>query len=568
MNCWLANSLWLSGCSPELARFHGATRRVALEQRAILRRILAENADTEFGRLHGFSSIRSAAEFQERVPIRDYEGHKKWIDHTAAGTSNVLTRENVRLFEPTGGSSGASKLIPYTRALQREFQRGIRAWIADLFLHSPRLLAGHAYWSVSPVSGECKKTSGGIPIGFDDDTSYVGGWQQRLVNAVMAVPGTVRLTSDIDAFRYSTLLHLVRAGSLKLISVWNPTYLSLLLSRLNESGDQICRDLSKGINCPADARRSRVVEAALGAKSLQDTYARLWPDLTVISCWKDANAAGPAGALARLFPHSQIQGKGLIATEAFVSFPLHGREDSALAVRSHFFEFLPLDSDRPHLAHQLERGGLYSVVVTTGGGLYRYQLNDVIEVTSHVRDCPLIRFVGRQGYISDWFGEKLNDAHVSRVLQESFEGLRIVPSFAMIACDTDPPPSYVLYIDSSEPHDLVDHAVELIDLRLSENFHYNYARQLGQLAPLRAVRIRNGAQTYLAAAIRRGQKRGDVKAPALHRLDGWSRIFATIDSGESQRSAHAMTLEGSCADANAPPEGDPVPAEHEGRDQA
>src|SRR2546430_2972479 len=49
-------------------------------------------------------------------------------------------------------SSGATKLIPYTTALQREFQRAIRAWIADLFLHQPALLCGQAYWSISPVA--------------------------------------------------------------------------------------------------------------------------------------------------------------------------------------------------------------------------------------------------------------------------------------------------------------------------------------------------------------------------------------------------------------------------------
>jgi hypothetical protein len=226
-----------------------------------------------------------------------------------------------------------------------------------------------------------------------------------------------------------------------------------------------------------------------------------------------------------LFPHSRIQGKGLIATEAFVSLPLVGQEHAALAIRSHFLEFLPLGSDRAQLAHQLERGGQYTVVVTTGGGLYRYQLGDLIDVTGHIGDCPLIRFIGRQGYVSDWFGEKLNDAHASRVLQETFRTLGVVPSFAMLACDTDTPAGYVLYIDSSEDDNVVKHAAEQIEARLRGNFHYNYARQLGQLARVRAVRVRDGAETYLAAAMRNGQKAGDVKLPALDRRDGWSGVF-------------------------------------------
>ncbi|HEY1758525.1 MAG TPA: GH3 auxin-responsive promoter family protein [Bryobacteraceae bacterium] len=512
----------------ERARFLRATNRVEEEQRAILRRILDENADTEFGKLHGFSSIRSAAEFRERVPLRDYDQHEAWISRAASGVPNVLTRERVRLFEPTSGSSGATKLIPYTPSLQREFQRGIRAWIADIFAHFPALLASQAYWSVSPVSSERKKTPGGVPIGFDDDTSYVGGWQRRLVNSVMAVPGGVRLTSDIDDFRYRTLLFLVRSRTLGLISVWNPTYLSLLLDRLPEWGDRLSHDLARGTFCRPEVSRSRELLETLRAKSPQERYARLWPKLGFISCWADANAAAPAAMLAGLFPHSRVQPKGLIATEAFVSFPLVGQEHAALAIRSHFQEFVPVGSDRPQLAHQLERGAQYTVVATTSGGLYRYQLGDLIEVTGHIRGCPLIRFLGRQSYVSDWFGEKLNDAHVSRVIEETFGTLNVAPAFAMLACNTDAPPGYELYIDSPERDELLDRAAEMIDGRLRQNFHYDYARQLGQLACVRAVRVRDGAGAYLAAAIRNGQKPGDVKAPALEKHDGWSGVFEPI----------------------------------------
>ena len=94
--------------------------------------------------------------------------------------------------------------------------------MADLFLHDPALLDGRAYWSVSPAGAPGGRTSGGVPIGFEDDTHYVGGWQRRLARAVMAVPGEVRLIPDMDEFRYATLLHLCRARDLKLISVWNP----------------------------------------------------------------------------------------------------------------------------------------------------------------------------------------------------------------------------------------------------------------------------------------------------------------------------------------------------------
>jgi hypothetical protein len=518
---------------------------VADEQSALLLPLLHANQDTEFGRAHGFASISSAREYQQRVPLRDYDDYSEWIDRATAGQRNVLTQEPVRLFEPTGGSSGATKLIPYTRALQQEFQRAIRTWIADLFLHDPGLLLGPAYWSVSPLDRAEQRTTGGIPIGFNDDAAYLGGWQQRLVEAALAVPSSIRFVSDIDSFRYLTLRFLVQSLNLRLISVWNPTFLSLMVNCLPQYGDELAYDLEHGsmragIALPAaarrmlrrDGRRASALRASLRMPTAAQRHQMLWPKLRMISCWADANAAAAPAHIQALFPQARIQAKGLIATEGFVSLPLAGHEGAALAVRSHFMEFLPVDSGgeadsaNPQLAHELEPGALYSVVLTTGGGLYRYRLHDLVEVRGRIHDCPLVRFRGRQGHVSDWFGEKLNEAHVATILQQVFTALALQPAFAMLACDLGPPaPSYVLYIESTAPDKSLEQAARKIDSCLQENFHYRYARELGQLMRLRVFRAEGAAAIYTARLITNGQRAGDIKPLALDRRNGWSRIF-------------------------------------------
>jgi hypothetical protein len=522
--CHAANTLWLAGCAPEAARFHRATARVREEQERVLRRLLRDNAFTEIGRSHRFSTIRSVREYQQRVPLRTYEDYRPSVDRVADGSPNVLTREAVRLLEPTSGSSGATKLVPYTASLQREFQRGIRPWIADLFCHHPALMAGEAYWSVSPTVTAAARSGGAIPIGFDDDASYVGAWQQRLIGAVMAVPAAVRHIADMDAFRYATLLALIRSPSLRLISVWHPTFLTLLVDRLPQCGEALARDLN--------ARRHDVLRAALRARTAGERHAILWPHLHLISCGTDAGAAAPAAHVTNLFPHARIQSKGLIATEAFISLPLVGHEGSALAVRSHFLEFLPVNAQNeasgrdPCLVNELEPGQRYAVIVSTGGGLYRYQLHDLVCVVGRVRQCPLIRFVGRQGYVSDWFGEKLNEAYVAGVLRETLDAFAVSPAFAMLACDdTLSPAAYVLYIDTSAPVDRLERLATGIESRLRDSFHYDYARRLGQLAPLQVFRAEGAGDTYLNAAIRGGQRAGDVKPLTLDRRTGWSQIL-------------------------------------------
>jgi hypothetical protein len=555
----IANSLWLASCVPALARFHRATNYIAVTQESILRRILTANADTEFGRAHGFGSMRTAREYQRRVPLRDYDACAADIQRMARGERNVLTSGPVRLFEPTSGSSSAEKWIPYTSGLQREFQEGINAWIADLFLHDPALLCGQAYWSVSPATAGERKTAAGIPIGFDEDAAYLGGWQQRAVGSLMAVPSAVRAISDMETFRYVTLLFLIRSRNLKLISVWNPTFLSLLVAPLQEWGNLLAHDLERGLitmriavpkglsrSFGPDPSRAEALRVALRAGSPTAIHALLWPALRLLSCWSDANSFAVAQNLAALFPQTRMQGKGLLATEGLVSFPLYGHEGAALAICSHFLEFLAVDAagvcdtENPQLAQELERGQKYSVVLTTGGGLYRYQLQDLVEVVGKVNDCPLIRFLGRQNYVSDWFGEKLNEAHVSGILHDVFGALDLLPEFAMLACDTGTSvPGYVLYIECSASENVLHNAAARIEERLRENFHYNYARQLGQLAALRVFRASGAAESFVEAKRQSGQRAGAIKQMALDQRSGWSRVFRGESLGEVARGAVA-----------------------------
>ena len=253
----------------------------------------------------------------------------------------------------------------------------------------------------------------------------------------------------------------------------------------------------------------------------------LWPNLRLLSCWNDAHAALHAPEAARLFPQARVQGKGLISTECFVSLPLIGKTGAVLALRSHFLEFVPHGSEgETLLAHELEEGGRYSVVVTTGGGLYRYQMGDAVEVTGRFEECPLIRFLGKEDLVSDRFGEKLNERHVREALRGALARHAPDARFAMLAFEQESG-SYALFIEAGNSRDtallsLADH----IEGKLRENHHYRYCRDLGQLGYLRVFRVRHGAaETYQAVCRSGGQRAGDVKPAALHKMGYWSRRF-------------------------------------------
>ena len=544
----LVNLAWAGSNAAGHVRYRAALRDPAGAQFRLLRTYLHDNADTEFGRTHCFSRLRTPADFRAAVPLHTFDDYAPYIDRIAGGEPKVLTRQPVRRLVPSGGSTRAQKLIPYTAALQAEFNAAIGPWVCDLFRQDRALMAGPAYWSVSPAAQRSEGDNGSaVPVGFEDDSAYLGGVWGRLVGAAFAVPSAVRHVPDVETFRYVTLLCLLRAPELRLISVWHPSFLSLLLDDLAPRFADLVRDVAQGAcspHVPAIVRGAlptspKPRRAAMLERAGPDDLRAIWPRLGLISCWADAHAALYLDALAARFPGVRLEPKGLIATEAFVSLPF--ADWHPLAVRSHFFEFLD-DAGDVRLAHELEQAGEYRVVVTTGGGLYRYQLNDRVRVDGFVGRTPSIRFVGKEDHVSDLFGEKLSEGFVGQALRELFGRHRMAPRFAMLAPEPAPGPAYVLFMEASAgAASSGDTLAQDLDAALCANPHYRYCRDLGQLGAARVHAVPSNAYAaYVAECRRRGQRLGDVKAMPLSRHTGWSSVFNSATGRASPASAEAL----------------------------
>lgn len=556
---YLANSAWMLLCRGASGHFFRQTRHVRTAQEKVLLSIVRRNEDTDFGKKYNFHAISSIEDFRRQVPLSLYDDYRPAIDRIARGEENVLTAEPVRLFELSSGSTAPSKLIPCTAGLRREFQRAIRVWIHDLYSNDKELLRGRSYWSITPLTGGTRRSAGGIPIGFADDREYFGRVERFLLSLLFPVPAEVRLIDDIDAFRYVTLLFLLREKNLSLISVWNPSFLSLLLEHLPAWAGSLAVDLGTGaINPPGcvlageirkplmkrlgnhPRRADEITRIIHEHGALPGLCEKLWPGLRLISTWTSAQAAAQLPRLRELFPGITIQGKGLLATEGFVSFPLVGYTGSALALASHFLEFIEQGNpagEEPlevRTADELESGKIYSVVITTGGGLYRYRLLDLVQVVGFLERCPLVAFLGKEENVSDRFGEKVNEYHVDAVLRGVFADHRLAPSFFLVAPEVDEAGRcfYTLYLQPREGDcegtgDVFSRLAVRLDERLSENFHYAWCRKLGQLSPFRVFLIEDGKgnETYLRVRGREGTRIGSVKPAVLHRGTGWSREF-------------------------------------------
>jgi hypothetical protein len=222
-----------------------------------------------------------------------------------------------------------------------------------------------------------------------------------------------------------------------------------------------------------------------------------------------------------------MQPKGLLATEAMVSLPWLGASGSVLALTSHFLEFIDERGDL-FFAHELRDGVCYEVVVTTAGGLYRYQLHDQVEVVGRVAATPCIRFMGKTDRVSDWFGEKLNEQFVAQALDALWARHAITPTFALVApAQMDGAFAYTLYLETEEIGATQEMA-QALDGLLRANFHYDYCRRLGQLLPCRVRVVYGGSATYLAVCQTRGMKLGNIKPAVLDRETEWERAFQLV----------------------------------------
>ena len=518
------NLSWLAASLPEYRRFKRDARKLESTQRNRLRHYLRRNAGTAFGLQHNFAGIRSWEEFAERVPVRDYDDFEPWISRIAAGELKVLTHDPVRLFEPSSGSSGPAKLIPYTQSLQREIRQGVAVWSAHNFLSQPELLTGRSYWSLTPQMGAMENTKSGIPVGFDEDSAYLGGITQYLINHTLATKPALRLVSDMDVFWHVTLLMLLQCKDLRFMSVWHPSYLGLLIERMRQNWRSLLQDLESGysLNTPTLCIRRSAARAQELRSVGCDNLHLIWPQLLTISCWTDGHAATCIPQLRSLFPEATLQTKGLLATEGFVTIP-HGAL-RPLAIRSHVFEFLDSD-DNAYAPWQIEKGKEYTVVITTGGGLYRYRLGDRIRVDDFFGDVPSLSFIGKEDQVSDFYGEKLNENFVAGVFSKLFAKHKMNPRFALLAIEaTLSTPSYVLYLEIDG--EIPDFLALQLDQALRKNPHYDLCIRLGQLGSAQIARVRNDAFSFYAKRLSdMGLRLGDIKPTPLSRYNGWHRCF-------------------------------------------
>ena len=271
-------------------------------------------------------------------------------------------------------------------------------------------------------------------------------------------------------------------------------------------------------------------------------YSVIWEKLSLVSCWADSDSYEIFIKLKeKLNPNKKninlkFQGKGLMSTECIVSFPLENvKNGSVAAYNSFFYEFIQVSDDKlenrsPKLLDELELGERYCVVVTTNAGLYRYNTNDIVEVTGFYHKIPIVKFVGRINNFSDIVGEKLKNSFVEKQVLTTLEENNIKGEFLLFAPVKNEMGEifYTLFLEIKKDGRKFNwkQIENEMNSSLCKAFHYEYAYKLGQLRKVRVFLIeKEGLKTYTAEKSKK-QKIGDIKYRLLDKNFGWENKFA------------------------------------------
>ena len=100
-------------------RIHAKTQKWANNpvetQQKVFEELIREAAQTQFGKDHDFSDIKTFSDFVQKVPVRDYEGLKHYVDKVVKGEENVLWKGKPLYFAKTSGTTSGAKYIPLTK---------------------------------------------------------------------------------------------------------------------------------------------------------------------------------------------------------------------------------------------------------------------------------------------------------------------------------------------------------------------------------------------------------------------------------------------------------------------
>ncbi|WP_445730707.1 GH3 auxin-responsive promoter family protein [Mariniflexile sp.] len=453
-------------------------------QEKVFKKLIAHAADTQFGKDHDFKSIQSHDDFIKRVPVRDYEDLKPYVERVVAGEEDVLWKGKPLYFAKTSGTTSGSKYIPISKESMPYHVKSARSAI---------LMYVYETGNTSFVDGKMIFLQGS-PILKEQNGVQLGRLSGIVAHYIPKYLQKNRLPSwetnciedwetKVDAIVEETL-----PENMTIIS-GIPSWVQMYFEKLQQKTGKKVGEIFKNFNL-----------FIFGGVNYEPYRAKF------------ENLIGRKVDSIELYP----------ASEGFFAFQDKQNEKGMLLQLKSgiFYEFIKADAffdENPKriTIKDVEVGVNYVMIISTNAGLWAYNIGDTVEFTSTKPYRVIVS--GRIKHFISAFGEHVIGKEVEQALQEATLNSNIRVTEFTVAPQINPKeglPYHEWFIEFENEPENLSVLAKKIDQSLQEQNSYYFDLISGHvLQPLKITKVtKGGFQEYMKSI---GKLGGQNKLPRL-----------------------------------------------------
>ncbi len=423
-----------------------ASHHAAQNQIAIFKTLIRQGRKTQFGRDHHFDSIADHAAFIKRVPIRDYEDLRQYIDLVVEGKEDILWPGKPIYLAKTSGTTSGVKYIPITKESIHNHIRNARDSLFNItaLLNLKTLYDGKlVFLSGSPVL----EKKNGINIGRL--SGIVNHWFPSWLRANQMPSYETNCIEDWET-KVDQIAEETKAEDLRIIS-GIPPWVQMYYERLLE---------------------------ITGEKSIKE----LFPNFQLF-VYGGVNFEPYRNQLERLTGGIVPSLETYPASEGFIAYQDQKDSTSGLLLQCNsgiFYEFVPLEEihrDQPSRLgiEDVLLGKDYALIISTNAGLWAYSIGDTIRFIS--KDPYRIKITGRIKHFISAFGEHVIGREVEEALRLTMEKHHCLVNEFTVAPQVNPPdgdkPFHEWWIEFDQlPEKPAAFVADLDEAMVNQNVYY------------------------------------------------------------------------------------------------
>jgi hypothetical protein len=507
-------------------------------QEQVLKQIIETSYNTEFGRKYNFRDIHTIDDFQNRVPVCEWKDVEPYAERMADGETDILFPGLPKIFVLTSGTTGNKfKMIPESELGSVAKRVVLRFRRFHLIRNLTNFNRNGFVLPLSTISFS-PPTKAGIPVGFASGISLNQSMGENQI-LPSAFPLDVLSIKNTNSRDYMLLRFALQNRNVIAVVGNNAGRFRQLVEFASQHADEIINDIENGkINSALEIEHQvremikpllapdpkRAAELRQILKETGDLLPKdYWPSLQMMTFWLSASVGHNIKDVIPLVSEKALFfDVGYGSSELRINIPSQpSNAAGTLSVYTAFFEFIPEDGGNPLLAHQLEDGKMYELVVTTWSGLFRYNMKDMIKVEGFTGNTPNVVFAYKSGEILNLANEKIPASLVANSIRQVAERMEIDILQIQVYPDQDAQ-KYFCYIETSSVSSSfdVEKYAEMAHLLLSENsIAYDImCNHQKMIHPLQIVEMKKGWQDSLyAERIMKTGSSAQVKLPVMIR---------------------------------------------------